>query len=135
MKLVNELLAHFKITDFTKDASGVTWLTTGNLDLRDLTSFLQKMGARFVTITANELPSGEGCCLEYLWDHDGCLFGFPFYPPTKIVPSICDICEAADWIEREIHEEYAIDFNGHMYEPLLLRAGQQPGVNLREVAK
>ena len=135
MNLVNELLAEFQITNVSEDASGVTWFTTGNLDLRNLASFLKQMGARFVTITANELPRDEGFCLEYLWDCDGRLLGFPFYPPEKSMPGICDICEAADWIEREIHEEYAIEFQGHEYDPLLLRAGQRPGVNLHEVAK
>jgi NADH:ubiquinone oxidoreductase subunit C len=46
--------------------------------------------------------------------------------------SIFDLCEAADWIEREIHEEYSIDFTGRDYEPLLLRKGDKSGVNLRE---
>jgi NADH:ubiquinone oxidoreductase subunit C len=45
------------------------------------------------------------------------------------------MCEAADWIEREIHEEYGIEFTGREYEPLLLRAGDTPGVNLREEIK
>ncbi len=48
------------------------------------------------------------------------------------IESIFDLCEAADWIEREIHEEYAIDFTGRAYEPLLLRKGDKAGVNLRE---
>jgi len=135
MNLVNELLAHFKITDVSQDASGVAWFTTGNLDLRELASYLRQAGARFVTITANELPRGEGFCLEYLWDFDGRLFGFPYYPVSKTMPSIYDICEAVDWIEREVHEEYAIDFAGREYEPLLLRAGELSGVNLQEVAK
>lgn len=135
MNLINELLAQFQITDFSQDASGVTWFTTGSLNLRDLAAFLEQMEARFVTITANELPRGEGFCFEYLWDFDGRLYGFPFYPPEKAMPGISDICEAADWIEREIHEEYAIEFTGREYEPLLLRAGERPGVNLHEVAK
>jgi len=134
MNLVNELLAHFKITDLSQDVSGVAWFTTGNLDLRELARYLRQAGARFVTITANELPRGEGFCLEYLWDLDGRLYGFPFYPAAKTMPSIYDICEAVDWIEREIHEEYAIDFTGREYEPLLLRAGERSGVNLHEVA-
>ena len=135
MNLTNELLARFSITDFSQDLNGVTWFTTGNLDLRELTAFMGQAGARFVTITANELPRGEGFCLEYLWDLDGRLFGFPFYPAGTTMPSIFDICEATDWIEREIHEEYALDFAGRDYEPLLLRAGDRPGVNLHEVAK
>ncbi len=48
------------------------------------------------------------------------------------IESIFDLCEAADWIEREIHEGFAIDFTGREYEPLLLREGDKPGVNLRE---
>jgi hypothetical protein len=40
-----------------------------------------------------------------------------------------------DWIEREIHEGFALDFSGRVYEPLLLRQGDTPGVNLREEAK
>jgi len=135
MNLVNEVLAHFKITDVSQDPSGVAWFTTGCLDLRELATFLRQAGARFVTITANELPRGEGFCLEYLWDRDGKLFGFPFYPAANAMPSIYDICEAVDWIEREIHEEYAIDFTGREYEPLLLRSGERSGVNLQEVAK
>jgi hypothetical protein len=37
-----------------------------------------------------------------------------------------------DWIEREIHEEYSLDFTGREYEPLLLRRGDTTGVNLRD---
>lgn len=135
MNLTDELLARFRITDFSQDLSGVTWFPTVNLDLRELGSFMSQAAARFVTITAKELPHGEGFCLEYVWDLEGRLFGFPFHPSAATIPSIFDICEAADWIEREIHEEYAIDFTGRDYEPLLLRAGDRPGVNLHEVAK
>jgi len=63
----------------------------------------------------------------------GC-WAFPFC--SRATPSkASDICEAADWIEREIHEEFALDFLGREYEPLLLRVGDKPGVNLREEAK
>ena len=37
-----------------------------------------------------------------------------------------------DWIEREIHEGFAVDFVGREYEPLLLRQGDTLGVNLRD---
>jgi len=135
MNLVNDVLAHFEATVFSPDESGVTRFTTVNLDLRALTTYLVQAGARFVTITATELPRGEGFCLEYLWDSSGHLLNFSFSTGSKTVSSIYDICEADDWIEREIHEEYAIDFVGREYEPLLLRAGDRAGVNLQEVAK
>ncbi len=40
------------------------------------------------------------------------------------IESIYDICEAVDWIEREMHEGFNIDFTGREYEPLLLREGE-----------
>jgi Ni,Fe-hydrogenase III component G len=135
MNNIDDLAMELKVTDISTDISGVKWFTTGSLKLRELVPVLNRVGARFVTITANELPMNQGFCLEYLWDLNGQLVGFPFYPSSKALPSIYDICEAADWIEREIHEEYSIDFAGRMYEPLLLRDNDQIGVNLHEVAK
>ena len=135
MSLANDLLARFRITESSEDAAGISWFGTDGVDVRELAKFLLNAEARFVTITAFELPGGEGFRLEYLWDLDGRLFGFAFKPADRAMPSIYDICEAVDWIEREIHEEYAIDFTGREYEPLLLRSGQHPGVNLQEVSK
>jgi hypothetical protein len=37
-----------------------------------------------------------------------------------------------DWIEREIHEGFTVEFTGREYEPLQLRPGAKLGVNLRE---
>jgi len=130
-----ELAAELKVNDVSTDVSGVKWLSTGSLNLRELVPVLNRTGARFVTITATELPMNQGFCLEYLWDLNGQLLGFPFYPAGNTMPSIYDLCEAADWIEREIHEEYSIDFTGRVYEPLLLRDNDHTGVNLHEVAK
>lgn len=135
MNCIEDLASQLEVTDVATDAGGVMWLTTGNLDLRELVRVLNLAGARFVTITATELPRDQGFCLEYLWDLNGQLLGFAFYPPGKTIPSIYDICEAADWIEREIHEEFAIEFTGRLYEPLLLRDNDRPGVNLQEVAR
>jgi len=135
MNEIEELAAKLQVTDVSTDVSGVKWFTTGNLDIRDLVPVLSRAGARFVTITANELPMNQGFCLEYLWDLNGQLLGFAFYPTGNTMPSIYDICEAADWIEREIHEEYSIDFTGRVYEPLLLRDSDRTGVNLHEVAR
>ncbi len=121
--------------DATPDPSGVEWIDSGALDLRQLTLALKEKGARFVTLTAYELPDDQGFCLEYLWDLKGQLLGCSRKIANKSTPTIYDICEAADWIEREIHEEFAIEFNGRTYEPLLLRDGDTPGVNLREVTR
>lgn len=115
-----------------EERCGAWWLDPGNLSVRELTAALNSVNARFVTITAYQLPNDEGFRLDYHWDLDGHLLGASFPLAGNTIESIYDICEAADWIEREVHEGFGIDFTGRAYEPLLLRTGDKPGVNLRE---
>lgn len=115
--------------------NGARWLETGEMSVRQVAYTMKDLQARFVTITAFELPGDEGIRLEYAWDREGKILIFPFHLAGKTVDSIYDICEAADWIEREVHEGFSIDFIGRDYEPLLLREGDRTGVNLREVSK
>ena len=114
------------------ESRGTHWLNPGSLSVRKVAAVMNEVRARFITITAYQLPGNEGFRLEYHWDLDGRLLGFPFVIAGNSMESIFDLCEAADWIEREIHEEYSIDFTGREYEPLLLRKGDKTGVNLRE---
>jgi NADH:ubiquinone oxidoreductase subunit C len=113
------------------ESRGTWWLNPGALSVRELAQAMNAIAARFVTITAYQLPGDAGFRLEYHWDLTGRLLGFPFQIAGNSIESIFDLCEAADWIEREIHEEYSIDFTGRVYEPLLLRQGDKTGVNLR----
>jgi NADH:ubiquinone oxidoreductase subunit C len=115
------------------EKGGVHWLALGAVNVRELAKVMNEIHARFITITAYQLPKEEGFRLEYHWDLNGQLLGFSFQLAGKSIESIFDLTEAVDWIEREIHEEYGIDFPGHEYEPLLLRQGETPGVNLRDV--
>ena len=114
------------------ESRGTHWLNPGTKSVRELAAAMNAAGARFVTITAYELPGKEGFRLEYHWDLEGRLLGFPFQIAVNSIESIWDLCEAADWIEREVHEGFVIDFTGRAYEPLMLRPGDKPGVNLRE---
>ena len=114
---------------------GVHWLNPGTLSVRELAAKMKAMHARFITITAYQLHGAEGTRLEYHWDLDGQLLGFPYILNGNTIESIHDLCEASDWIEREIHEGFAVDFTGRDYEPLLLRRGDTPGVNMREEVK
>jgi len=135
MTLIESLPKKLGSADQWLEKGGVQWLDPGPLTVRELCMEMIACKARFVTITAYQLPGVEGFRLEYHWDLDGQLLGFPFLLAGNSIESIYDICEAADWIEREIHEEYALDFTGREFEPLLMRAGDTPGVNLREEAK
>jgi NADH:ubiquinone oxidoreductase subunit C len=115
------------------ESRGAHWLNPGAASIRDVAKVMNEVQARFVTITAYQLPGDEGFRLEYHWDLDGRLLGFSFVLAGSSIESIYDLCEAVDWIEREVHEGFAIDFIGRAYEPLLLREGDKPGVNLREI--
>jgi NADH:ubiquinone oxidoreductase subunit C len=118
------------------EKNGVYWFTYEDLNVRELARAMNAVQARFVTITAYQLPKDEGFRLEYHWDLAGRLLGFTFNLAGNTIESIYDLSEAVDWIEREVHEGFAIDFVGREYEPLLLRAGDRAGVNMREeVAK
>jgi len=114
------------------EMGGVHWLALDAAKVRELAQAMNEVHARFITITAYQLPKDEGFRLEYHWDLNGQLLGFSFQLAGKTIDSIFDLAEAADWIEREIHEGFAIDFSGREYEPLLLRQGETPGVNLRD---
>lgn len=114
------------------EKGGVYWYSQSDLNVREVAKAMNAVGARFITITTYQLPGNEGLRLEYHWDLAGRLLGFNFPLAGNAADSIFDLCEASDWIEREVHEEYRIDFNGREYEPLLLREGNVCGVNLRE---
>jgi len=114
------------------EGRGALWLNPVGLSVREVAGAMNAVGARFVTITAYQLAGNEGFRLEYHWDLDGQLLGVPYVIAGSCIESIFDLCEAADWIEREVHEGFAVDFTGRNYEPLLLRQGDKLGVNLRE---
>lgn len=119
-------------TEAYMEKGGVFWYSDSGLKVRDVARAMNAVGARFITITTYELPANGGFRLEYHWDLMGRLLGFNFPLAGKEIESIYDLCEAADWIEREVHEEYRLDFTGREYEPLLLREGGVCGVNLQK---
>ena len=132
MTLLESIPEKLGTTEPWVEKGGVHWLTLGGMNVRELAKAMNGLHARFVTITAYQLPGEGGLRLEYHWDLDGQLLGFPFQLAGNSIESIYDLCEAVDWIEREIHEGFAIEFTGREYEPLLLREGDKLGVNLRD---
>ncbi len=67
------------------EKGGVLWLDPDTLSVRELCIEMNVAKARFVTITAYQLPGTEGLRLEYHWDINGELLGFPFKLPP--IPS------------------------------------------------
>jgi NADH:ubiquinone oxidoreductase subunit C len=116
------------------EKNGVYWYTNEKLNVRELAQAMNAVRARFVSITAYQLPKDEGFRLEYHWDLAGRLLGFTFILSGNSIESIYDLSEAVDWIEREVHEGFGIVFTGREYEPLLLLENDAAGVNMREFA-
>jgi NADH:ubiquinone oxidoreductase subunit C len=120
------------LTTTWEQKHGSQWLVTDSGAVPDIAAMMLARDARFVTITAMQVPDDESIRLDYHWDLDGELLTFTVLTADNQVPSIYELCPAADWIEREIHEFLAIDFEGREYEPLLLRPGDKAGVCRRE---
>ena len=134
MSTIGILPEEIATVEVYEEAGGVCWFHYENLNVREVAKAMNAVQARFVTITAYEMPKAEGFRLEYHWDLAGRLLGFTFNLAGNAIESIYDLCEAVDWIEREVHEGFGIGFTGREYEPLLLRAGDAVGVNMREMA-
>jgi hypothetical protein len=114
---------------------GSWWLETPPaFNVRASTETLIRQGARFVAITAIELPSTE-IRLDYQWDLNGQLLSFITATVAHKIATIADLIPAADWVERETYEYFAVEFTGRATTvPLMMRAGDPVGINLQKEA-
>ncbi len=103
------------------------WLFDASIYVERMAHVMISAQARLSTITACPCRERE-YRLAYHWDSDGKLITFVTRSHSGRIPSIAAICPAADWIEREIHDYYAVTFTGRESEPLVLRAGDAPGL-------
>jgi NADH-quinone oxidoreductase subunit C len=112
--------------------NGSWWKTPKKMDVRATTELMISLGARFLTITAVELPDKE-IRLDYQWDLKDQLLSFTTATVKQRIPSITDLSPAADWVERETREYFAVDFTGRdNTKPLMTRAGDPIGINLHK---
>ena len=103
------------------------WAEVDHLDPRAMTRLLSKAEARWVTLTV--MPAGAGFRLIYHWDLDGVLLNIATTIAGARVESIADLLPAAEWVEREMHDYYALEFLGRDETPaLMLRPGDEPGL-------
>jgi hypothetical protein len=113
-------------------SNGSWWLNAETFDPRATTAQMLALKARFVAITATERPDGE-IRLDYQWDLSGHLLSFTAATSGKSIATIADLTPAADWVERETHEYFAVEFTGRATTlPLMMRAGDSLGINLRK---
>ena len=122
--------------------SGWTWdkgswwrAAEAGFEVRGYTAKMLQAGARFVTITATETKDGT-MRFDYQWDLQGQLLSLSIEAVDGKIATITDLCPAADWVERETREYFAMEFTGRpSMEPLMLRAGNELGLHLRKEEK
>lgn len=103
------------------------WAEVSKLDVRKMAQLMWDERIEFVTLTTRLIP--DGFRHVYHWRLDGKLLNIAMNTTSMSVPSIADIWPAADWVEREVRDYYAIDFTGRdTTPPLMLREGDEPGL-------
>ena len=103
------------------------WLETPSLDVEKMARLMVETGARLVTVTASRAREVEFRVI-YHWDLQGRLLNFVTITNRATLPSITSICPAADWIEREIHDYFAVNFAGRELPTLVLSDQDPPGI-------
>ena len=103
------------------------WLETPSLDVEKMARLMVETGARLVTVTASRAREDEFRVI-YHWDLQGRLLNFVTITNRTTLPSITSICPAADWIEREIHDYFAVNFAGRELPTLVLSEQDPPGI-------
>lgn len=129
-----DILARLGTRQAWQERGNGLWLEDPALGIVQVAQAMRQEGARLVTVTARPLPAspeGREFRLAYHWDLDGQVLSFVATTYRKCTPTITNIYPGADWIERELHDYYAIEFAGRESLPaLMLRSGDQPGIFL-----
>lgn len=101
------------------------WLEATSLDPSQAAHLMLEAGARLSTMTAIACDDGETWVIyHYLLQET------PLNLRTLTrggrLPSIAGLLPAANWIEREIHDLYAVQFDGHPDPRRLVRPPELP---------
>lgn len=107
------------------------WMETSHLDVMDMAVSMVELGARLSTITGIALQGGE-TELIYHYVLGQTAFNIKTHTTQNAIASIARIVPAADWIEREIHDLYAVDFSGHPNLERFIRPPELPEGLFRE---
>jgi Ni,Fe-hydrogenase III component G len=107
------------------------WMTAPALDVTALAALMLEQGARLSTMTALALTGGE---TEVIYHYILGQAGYHLRVQTRsnCLPSVAPITAAADWIEREIMDLFAVTFIGHPNPARLLRPAQLEAGYFRE---
>ncbi len=125
-ELEQQLLTLSGAMSVEKRSDGL-WMTAPDLDVAAAARLMLQHGARLSTMTAVALDGGESEVIyHYAKGNWSCQLRVK--TQNNSLTSITPITPAADWIEREINDLYAVTFSGHPNPKRLVRPAQlQPG--------
>lgn len=101
------------------------WVTAPDLDVRGVSQVMHARQARLVTMTAVSRPGGETDVI-YHYAAAGTTYNLKTTTHANSLPSIANLLPAANWIEREIHDLFAVKFEGHPNLARLVRPPETP---------
>jgi NADH:ubiquinone oxidoreductase subunit C len=102
------------------------WVTAPELDVRRVAQVMLDHEVRLVTLTGITRTGGE---TEVIYHYASPGAAYNFKTTThggNCLPSIATILPAANWIEREIHDLFAVQFEGHPDLARLIRPPETP---------
>ena len=103
------------------------WISAPQLDVEAMAREMKALGYRLITMTGLERDDGETTII-YHYARRNQYVSFRTSTRGGAIPSVTPILRMASWIEREIHDFYAVNFIGHPnLVPLLRPPGLKEG--------
>ena len=103
-----------------EDRGDGLWVSAPALDVEAMAREMRALGCRLVTMTGLARDHGETAIIyHYVRGHE--TINFKTATRDGAIPSLALITHPASWIEREIHDFFAVDFIGHPNLAPLLR--------------
>lgn len=107
---------------------GSWWIATDTVNARSAAHIMVAHDARLSTISSFEREDGE-ILLDYHWSLYGTLVTIEIPTKDKQINSITDIFLGADWVEREIHDYFLVEFPDRVdTKRLMTREGTAQGM-------
>jgi NADH-quinone oxidoreductase subunit C len=99
------------------------WISAPALDVEAMAGEMKALGCRLVTMTGMARDNGETAII-YHYVRGRETINFKTSTRGGAIASLAPIVRPASWIEREIHDFFAVDFIGHPNLVPLLRPAE-----------
>jgi NADH:ubiquinone oxidoreductase subunit C len=106
------------------ESGGSLWISAPQLDVTAMARDMKAMAYRLITMTGQAGEGGETAII-YHYARREQYVSFKTLTRGGAIASVTPTLRMASWVEREIHDFFAVDFIGH---PNLIPLLRSPGV-------